>query len=146
MKLKFLINFMEFILNEEDSRATHGSDRKFSFCIPHVDFAICYNTIRGLDVASVVTGSFFFFSSPVCVPAIIAVGGCLSGEKRRVLSDWRSPWRHVRVGRRRTHVVNHVVDAKTEGERADAAVRRRCSPVVNTCPRHTTEDLLTCPS
>lgn len=27
---------------------------------------------------------------------------------------------HVRVGRRRAHVVNHVVDAKTEGERADA--------------------------
>lgn len=79
------------------------------------------HTARGLDVASMLGLSFFSLPLPLFFSlsrAIIAVGGSpLRGEAPGFIR--RSP---------RGHVVNHVDDAKTEGERADAG--RSSAPVV----------------
>jgi len=108
------------------------------------DFAMCCDTIRGLDVASVITDSFL---SLVCVPAIIAVGGCLSGEKRRVLSDWRS----LETCACRTMLGTCRQSATMRKLKKNSQMLpfvNGCLSVVNTCPRqswHITEDI-TCSS
>lgn len=81
--------------------------------------------ICGLDVTLLSPGLFL---SPLCVPAIITVGGCPS-EERCAPRDFicrHSPWGHVRVGGRHMSSISGSANrtslrAKT-GERTDAVV------------------------
>ena len=90
---------------------------------------------------------WLFFLSLVCVPAIIAVGGCLSGEKRRVLSDWRS----LETCACRTMLGTCRQSATMRKLKKNSQMLpfvNGCLSVVNTCPRqswHITEDI-TCSS
>lgn len=108
----------------------HARDRKSigAFYTLLVDFATCYDTIRGLDVASVgrIDSSFFPIAS-MC-PSMCHYRGRwlpLRGENARVLSGWCSSRGHVRVGRqRRRRGTCRQSCRRRENRRTDA---RRCS-------------------
>lgn len=117
-------------------RATRAIERTIGSYILPVNFAVCYDTMRGLDVASVTPGlpHFFSFASPLRVPSYYRGRWLpLRGEAPGFIS--RSPRGDMCASDDGgAYVVNHVDDAKTEGERADAAVSSVARLIVNTCP------------